>query len=161
MAERLNTTKFLENETFYQGGLDVDTLPQEIKINVAVSDQYDYSVTEDPVLLQERKDTEERLYEIYMRAPFYKEYQKNDDPMKIPKEDIIKVFSYMKEHLQRVKTLSAFETVIAITEFFDFNYDYVVKKCLSPHMMAELLEDYYTNMGMASKMNEVAENPLF
>jgi hypothetical protein len=57
--------------------------------------------------------------------------------------------------------LSAFETIIAINEFFDFNYEYVVKNVISSKMMAEILEDYYVNMGMSDRMDEVAENPLF
>ena len=67
----------------------------------------------------------------------------------------------MKEKLLKVKTISAYETVIAINEFFDFNYDFVVKKVLSSKMMAEILEDYYTNMGMADRINDVAADPLF
>ena len=53
--------------------------------------------------------------------------------------------------------LSAYEMVIAINEFFDFNYDYVVKKVLSPKIKAEILADYYNN-GMKDRMdNNVAE----
>lgn len=171
--KRINTAKTLGNETFYNGGLDTTVISTtSIAVSPLVSDQYDYSVTEDPVLLQERKDTAEILYEIYKKAPFYKEYEENvgeiqkdtleaKGPCKIPKNDICKVFSYMKEHLQRVKKLSAFETIIAINEFFDFNYEYVVKNVISSKMMAEILEDYYVNMGMSDRMDEVAENPLF
>ena len=71
------------------------------------------------------------------------------------------VFFYMKENLMKQKKLTAYETVIAINEFFDFNYDFVVKKVLSPVMIAEILEDYYENMGMASRIDEIAEEPLF
>lgn len=161
MAGIINTTKALNNDPFYSGGIDSETLNNTtIAISPFVSDQYDYSITEDPILLQERKDTAEKLYEIYKAAPFYSDYQK-DENMRIPKEDILKVFYYMKEHLAKVKQLSTFETVIAINEFFDFNYDYIAKKVLSPKMLAELLEDYYCNMGMANKMDEIADNPLF
>jgi hypothetical protein len=51
--------------------------------------------------------------------------------------------------------------VLAINEFFDFNYDFIVKKVLSPVMIAEILEDYYENMGMASRIDEIAEESLF
>ena len=59
------------------------------------------------------------------------------------------------------KKLTAYETVLAINEFFDFNYDFIVKKVLSPKMIAEILEDYYENMGMASRIDEIAGEPLF
>ena len=59
-----------------------------------------------------------------------------------------------------IKTLSAYEMVIAINEFFDFNYDYVVKKVLSPKIRTEILEDYYHN-GMKERMDNTAAVKLF
>ena len=55
-------------------------------------------MTEDIVLLNERKDTAEKLYKIYQEAPFAEKYKvKESNVIKIPKEDIIKVFYYTKE----------------------------------------------------------------
>ena len=66
----------------------------------------------------------------------------------------------MKNKLAEVKTLSAYETVIAINEFFDFNYDYVVKKVLSPKIRAEILEEYYQN-GMKERIDNNTAVKLF
>ena len=66
----------------------------------------------------------------------------------------------MKTKLQEIKTLSAYEIVIAINEFFDFNYDYIVKKVLSPKIKSEILEDYYNN-GMKERMDDNAAVKLF
>lgn len=88
-------------------------------------------MTDDIVLLHERKDTEEILYNIWINSPYAKQYEVNSSTFvipKIPKEEISKIFYYMKNKLAEVKTLSAYEMVIAINEFFNFNYDYVVKK---------------------------------
>lgn len=160
---RINTSKMLNNDGYYNGGIEAEVInTTNITVSPLVSDQYDYSVTEDVELLQERKRTSEELYKIYIESPFAKEYiDEETNLIKIPKEDIKKVFYYMKEKLLKVKTISAYETVIAINEFFDFNYDFVVKKVLSSKMMAEILEDYYTNMGMADRINDVAADPLF
>lgn len=160
---RINTSKMLNNDSYYNGGIEAEVInTTNITVSPLVSDQYDYSVTEDVELLQERKRTSEELYKIYIESPFAKEYiDEETNLIKIPKEDIKKVFYYMKEKLLKVKTISAYETVIAINEFFDFNYDFVVKKVLSSKMMAEILEDYYTNMGMADRINDVAADPLF
>lgn len=160
---RINTSKMLSNDGYFCGGIDTDSLNNTtIAISPLVYDQYDYSITEDISLDQDRADTQEKLYEIYINSPFMSVYT---DPstkiMKIPKEDISKVFYYMKEHLSNVKTLSAYELVIAIIEFFDFNYEYIVKKVISSKMMAEILEDYYINMGMSNRIDEVASDPLF
>ena len=138
---------------------------QTMSVSPLVSDQYDYAMTDDIVLLNERNDTQQKLYDIWIVSPYVKQFTPiiiSEDPLvynipKIPKEDISKIFYYMKNKLQEVKVLSAYEMVIAINEFFDFNYDYVVKKVLSPKIKAEILADYYNN-GMKDRMdNNVAE----
>ena len=154
----------LQNETYFNGGMNLEAKENTpIAVSPYVSDQYDYSVTDDIEMLQDRKDTELRLYEIYKHSPFANVYvdSSNNNIMKVPKEDVCKVFYYMKENLMKVKQLSAYEMVIAINEFFDFNYDFVVKKVLSSKMMAEILEDYYKNMGMADRIDDVASDPLY
>ena len=125
-------------------------------------------MTDDIVLLNERKDTEQKLYDIWVVSPYVKQFTPvliSEEPLiynipKIPKEEISKIFYYMKNKLSEVKTLSAYEMVIAINEFFDFNYDYVVKKVLSPKIKAEILEDYYNN-GMKERMDNNAAEKLF
>jgi hypothetical protein len=67
----------------------------------------------------------------------------------------------MKDELYKIKTITAFETVIAINEFFDFNYDLIYKKVLSPQMKTEILEDYYNNMGMKNKIDKESSVKLF
>ena len=134
-----------------------------MEVSPVVADQYDYALTEDIVLLNERKDTTNKLYEIWKNSPYIKQYSVNTsiyNVPKIPKEDINKIFYYMKNKLAEIKTLSAYEMVIAINEFFDFNYDYVVKKVLSPKIRTEILEDYYHN-GMKERMDNTAAVKLF
>ena len=79
---------------------------------------------------------------------------------KIPKDNISQIFYYMKNELSKLKSLSAYETVIAINEFFDFNYDYVVKKVLSPKIRAEILNEYYNN-GMKERIENNTAVKLF
>jgi len=160
---RINTTKMLSNDGYFTGGIDTESLNNTtIAISPMVYDQYDYSITEDISLDQDRADTQQKLYEIFIKSPFVDVYtDKETNIIKIPKEDISKVFYYMKEHLSKIKTISAFETVIAINEFFDFNYEFIAKKVISSKMMAEILEDYYINMGMSERIDEVASDPLF
>ena len=162
---RINTSKMLSNDNFYTGGYSTEnmsTTMRSISVAPEVSDRYDFSVTEDPVLLQDRIDTNERLYKIFEAAPFHDDYvDSSTNFIKIPTKDISRVFHYMKEMLLRQKKLTAYETVLAINEFFDFNYDFIVKKVLSSKMLAEILEDYYENMGMSDRIDEIAEEPLF
>ena len=162
--KRINTTKTLSNDNYFANN-DYNTELQQQKMEVSplVSDQYDYVLTEDIVLLNERKDTANKLYDIWINSPYAKTYAVNVSTYnvpKIPKDDISKIFYYMKNKLSELKTLSAYETVIAINEFFDFNYDYVVKKVLSPKIRAEILEDYYNN-GMKERIENNTAVKLF
>lgn len=163
---RINTSKMLSNDGYFASvDYNADLSQQTMAVSPLVAEQYDYALTDDIVLLNERKDTERKLYDIWEISPYVKQFTPvliSEDPLvynipKIPKEEISKIFYYMKNKLQEIKNLSAYETVIAINEFFDFNYDYVVKKVLSPKIKAEILEDYYNN-GMKERMdNNVAE----
>ena len=163
LKRRINTTKVFDNSSFYTGGL-CEEIPDSspIRLSPVISDQYDYSISEDIVLLQERKDTAQIIYEIFNTAPFADSFK---DPftgiIKIPKADIQRVFYYVKDRLLKRKNISTFECVIAICEFFDMSYDYVVKKVLSSKMISMLMEDYYNNMGMKRRIDEQAVDPLF
>ena len=81
--------------------------------------------------------------------------------IKIPKDSVAEVFNYVKDELLNIKKLGPIELVIAINEFFDFNYDYVYRKVLTPKMKQELLEDYYKNEGVKKQVNEGSSIKLF
>jgi len=81
--------------------------------------------------------------------------------MKIPKDSISEVFNYVKDELLSIKKLNPIELIISINEFFDFNYDYVYRKVLTPKMKQELLEDYYKNEGVKKQVNEGSSIKLF
>jgi hypothetical protein len=81
--------------------------------------------------------------------------------MKIPKDSISEVFNYVKDELLNIKKLNPIELIISINEFFDFNYDYVYRKVLTPKMKQELLEDYYKNEGVKKQVNEGSSIKLF
>ena len=134
-----------------------------MEVSPVIADQYDYALTEDIILLNERKDNSKILYDIWINSPFIKDYSVDTSVYnvpKIPKDDIKKIFYYMKNKLQEVKPLSSYEIVLAINEFFDFNYDYIVKKVLSPKIISEILEEYYNN-GMKERMDNNTAVKLF
>lgn len=164
VRKRINTLGIFDNTDFFNGGsyAEEHISRKSISINPLVEEQYDYSVAEDIVLLQDRKETTEIIYDIFQKAPFAPFYTDNETGIiKIPKNDIQRVFYYVKDRLLKRKKLSAFETVIAINEFFEFNYEYIVKKVLSSNMMSEILDDYYQNLGMKDRIEDESLNPLF
>ena len=86
-----------------------------------------------------------------MSSPYAKKYP-IENLKKIEKNDITKVFYYVKEELDKIRKLSAYELVLAINEFFDFNYNVIWYDVLSVELKGEILEDLYENHGMKSKM---------
>lgn len=162
MQQRINTAKVLNNSYFSgEKTKNYNLSSSTMEVDPIMSDQYDFAMTEDIGLLNDRKDTQEKLYEIFLASPYAEKFKKDDQIIKIPKEFVADVFNYMKEELYKIKTITAFETVIAINEFFDFNYDLIYKKVLSPQMKTEILEDYYNNMGMKNKIDKESSVKLF
>ena len=128
-----------------------------------VASQYDFATTEDPELLTDRKDTAEIIYKIFVDSSYNdgRFLIEGTQVMKIPKDSINEVFNYVKDELLSIKKLNPIELIISINEFFDFNYDYVYRKVLTPKMKQELLEDYYKNEGVKKQVNEGSSIKLF
>jgi hypothetical protein len=128
-----------------------------------VASQYDYATTEDPELLTDRKDTAEIIYKIFVDSSYNdgRFLIEGTQVIKIPKDSISEVFNYVKDELLNIKKLNPIELIISINEFFDFNYDYVYRKVLTPKMKQELLEDYYKNEGVKKQVNEGSSIKLF
>lgn len=161
--KRINTTRALSNESFYNGGMETEIInTMSIAISPLIESQYDYAVTDDPVQLQERKRMNEILYEIFSQSPFRHSYEDPETKLiKIPKEDIAKVFHYSKTHLiKRCGDISAREMLITINEFYSFDYNYIVKHIIGSRLYSEVLEEYY-NDGLRSRIDESSAEPLF
>jgi hypothetical protein len=163
MAGIINTGKVLNN-AWLQGTAET-TMSGPIAIDPSMEKQYDYALTSDPILLQERKDTQEKLFEIFKVSPWYQKYggqslprgtaiegyneADDDEPVKIPvpkkieKNDVVDLFYYMKSELDKVKKLNVTELVIAINEFFELNYDDIVNKVLSVPLKSKLYEELW------------------
>ena len=161
---RINTTKTLHNSYFDGKNYDLNfdnNAPMSVHQDVA--SQYDFATTDDPELLTDRKDTAEIIYKIFVDSSYNdgRFLIEGTQVIKIPKDSISEVFNYVKEELLNIKKLGPIELVIAINEFFDFNYDYVYRKVLTPKMKQELLEDYYKNEGVKKQVNEGSSIKLF
>lgn len=161
--DRINTAKVLNNNYFSGDGISENYFApsKTIQISPLISDQYDYAVTEDIVLLQERKDSAELLYKLFKESPYNGKFVSKQNVIKVPKEMIPEVFNYFRKVLLEHKKITAMEMVIAICEFFEFNYSYIYDKVLPPQIKADILDDYYHNMGMKDRMDADASMPLF
>lgn len=161
---RINTSKMLSNNSYFSSvDFGENVSKQAMKPSPAVDEQYDFAMTEDVVQLLDRQENAELLYEIWVASPYkkkFKEITSGTNAPKIPKEHIQEVFYYMKTKLTEKKSISTQELVMAINEFFEFNYDYICKKVLSPKMKAEIIEEYYNN-GMKERIDITIDKKLF
>ena len=161
--QRINTAKVLNNTYFTGDGMGDEYFApaRTMQVSPLVSEQYDFAMTEDIVLLNERKDTAEKIFEIYNSSPYAGQYKTKLGVMKVPKDKVFEIFHYTRKKLAAVKNITAFEMVLAINEFYEFSYEFVYTKVLSPAMKVEILDDYYHNQGMKDRMDEAASDPLF
>lgn len=161
---RINTYKTLHNSYFDADNYDTtfnNNIPMRVHSDVA-DQQYDYATTDNADVLNDRKDTEELIYQIYLESPYSDgRFINKDQLIRVPKDCIEEVFNYFKNKLESEKKLSPRDLIICINEFFDFNYEYVYKKVLTPKFKADLLEDYYNNEGFQQRMNEYSSIKLF
>lgn len=160
--KRINTLKTLHNSYFDSENNDDFTFDSgKVSIASDAEDNYPEMFTDDMSLYQDRKDTAEKIYEIWKDSPYFEKYNsENWGIKKIPKKDVLNIFYYVKEKLEKQKKLSSFEIIIAINEFFDFNYDYIAQYILSPKMKLELYQEYYEN-GRKKEMEEQNTKKLF
>lgn len=173
---RINTAKTLHNNSYFEGNNYDLTFNNNAPISVHPSmySQYDFAMTDDPELLNDRMDSAKIIYDIFKNSEYNDgrfniqqertEYSNEDSEnflIRIPKENVKEVFEYVKTELLKRKKLNSIELIIAINEFFDFNYEFVYKKVLSSKDKQEILDDYYTNEGMKRKMDECTSIKLF
>lgn len=161
---RINTSKMLSNNGYFTSvDFGENVSKQSLKPSPVIDEQYDFAMTEDIVQLLDRQETADILYKIWQDSTYrqqFKETSPGTNAPKIPKEHIQEIFYYMKGKLIEQKKISTQELVMAINEFFGFNYEYIVKKVLSPKMMAEIIEEYYNN-GMKERIDVTVDEKLF
>lgn len=157
--QRIDTLSLIKNNPYKNGGVVTDNSYNsysKMAVDPTMYDRYDFALTDDIVLLNERKETNETLYEIFHDSSWGKKYMKENEVCKINKEDIQNVFYFCKNELLKVKNISIFELLIAINEFFDFNYDYIFKNVLSVKLKAELYDDLY-KLGYMDNQEDLEE----
>lgn len=147
MAGRINTNAVLNNG--WNCGNNDQVFTGTIAVHPDVEKSYDFALTSDPVLLQERQQAQENLYDIFKNSPYFEKYggivPDSSIPFskKVERSDIIPVFYYMKEELEKRQQLNVSEMIMQINEFFDFNYDYIVNTVLSVPLRAKLFTEVY------------------
>ena len=89
--ERINTSKTLHNSYFDADKYDLSfNSNAPISVNSDMYDQYDYAMTDDIELLNDRKNSAELIYEIFVSSQYNdgRFLIKDTSVIKIPKENI-------------------------------------------------------------------------
>lgn len=152
MAGIINTAAVFNNG--WNSGANEQTFTGTISVHPDMEKTYDYVLTSDPVLLQERKQIQEDLYEIFKDSPFFEKYSGvRENPTnpeekiyyakKIERSDVANLFFYMKEQLEQNQQLNITELIMHICEFFELNYDYIINTVLTTPLKAKLYKEVY------------------
>lgn len=167
-GQRINTAKTLHNSYFDGNNYDQSfNSNSPMSIDPRCEGWYDFALTEDPELLNDRKNTAELIHKIFNESEYSdgRFIDKGKDGtaqvLKIPKDFVEEVYKYVDEKLRETKKLDPIEQIIAINEFFDFDYKFVYNKVLTPTMKQEILEEFYKNGDMHERMLKSASIKLF
>lgn len=147
MAGIINTSAVLNNG--WNSGGNEQTFSGTISVHPDMDKTYDYVLTSDPVSLQEQKQTQEMLYEIFKESPYFDKYngKKQDSSVayakKIERSDVQGLFFYMKEKIEERQQMNISELMMHICEFFELNYKFVLDNVLTVPLRARLFQEVY------------------
>lgn len=118
--ENMKEDKILNN-SYNTGEINHENLSKDIKVDPRIEHKYDEYSTENMIELRTKKFLNEKIYDIFMKSPYYKKYSGNK---KIDKKDMNELYYYFKSRLLKLKSFTTMEMFIGIAEFFQINYKY-------------------------------------
>jgi len=107
------------NNSFNNGEMNYVDFTMAIKIDNRVADLYEDQFG-DLIEYRTAQSLNDKIYEIFIVSPYYKKYQ---NPKRVDKTDMIKMYYYFKELIMNTKNFSIMEMFIGFAEFFQINYD--------------------------------------
>ena len=111
------------NNRFNSGEIDFEVFGEITKINL--HGDGDADVFDDYHSLEFQK----KLYDIYIRAPFYEEYSKGK---KVPKNDVANIYYYFEEHYPNTRDVSKIDMFVQVAEFMSIEYHILYQELGAP-----------------------------
>ena len=125
------------NNSFNTGDINYDSFTQPMRVDDRVTHLYKDQLSENIVEERVLKLLDEKMYELFLKSPFYEKYQ---NPKRVDKNDLLKMYYYFKDRLIKENSYSATQIFMGFAEFFQINYDQL-----------------YTEVGVLDKENLLKE----
>lgn len=87
------------------------------------------------------------LYQIFLDADFYEEYNKSK---KVPRSEVSKIYYYFDERLKETEAITAIERFVNIAEFMSISYDVLYEE-FAPVYKEKLLKELDFKYGIFKK----------
>jgi len=108
------------NNTFNSGELQYENFSQPMKVDSKVISLYEDQLGENIIEYRTKKLLDNEIYKIFINSPYYEKYK---NPKRVDKNDMIKMYYFFKEEIEKIKNFSSMEIFIGFAEFFQINYD--------------------------------------
>jgi len=130
------------NNSFNTGELNYQEFTMSIKVDSRVSDLYEDQIG-DLIEYRNRTLLNEEIYKIFLVSPYYNKYK---NPKRVDKHDMIKMYYYFKDEINKIKNFTSMEIFIGFAEFFQINYDQLYNeiKILDKESLLREFSDKYS-----------------
>ena len=129
------------NNSFNSGELVFKEFTQTIKIDSKVSGLYEDQLG-DIIEYRTMQVLNVEIYKIFEESPYYEKYK---NPKRVDKNDMLKMYYYFKDAINKIKDYSPMEMFIGFAEFFQINYDqlYGEIRVLDKELLLKELNEKY------------------
>jgi len=137
------------NNAFNTGDTNYQEFTQPIKIDNKVIGLYEDQIGD---ILEYRLKSElnDLIYEIFFKSPYFEKYQ---NPKRVDKSDMIKMFYYFKNKLIK-NVFTNMQIFIGFAEFFQINYEQLyndISVSDKEYLLKELNEKYNLHQKIKTK----------
>lgn len=136
------------NNSYNTGEIEYEAFSATMKIDDRVSALYEDQYSENMFELRTIKSLNEEIYKLFLESPFHEKYQ---NPKRVDKGDMVKMYYYFKERLVKEKSYSNSQIFMGFAEFFQINYDQLYNE-IGVLDKEGLLRELNSHKGMKNKI---------
>lgn len=136
------------NNSFNTGEIEYQEFNFPMKVDDRVAGQYKSELSENIIEVHVLKMLEDNIYALFLNSKYYEKYK---NPKKVDKSDMIKMYYFFKDDLQKQNSYSAVEIFIGFAEFFQVNYEQLYGE-VSVKDKENLLKELHNSYGLTSKI---------
>ena len=136
------------NNSFNSGEIQYHDFTGPMRIDDRVAGQYKDQLNENIIEVHILKMMENQIFELFKSSKYYEKYK---NPKKVDKSDMVKMYYFFKDFLQKENSYSSVEIFIGFAEFFQINYDQLYS-VVGVKDKENLLKELHSNYGLSNKL---------